>query len=248
LPTGIPCGVPARPPRAPRQQPREPAQAASPASGVLVDVPVCSEGGASSIQPGGPRGPLRVYNTYCAGMSARLPSHQHFQRTSYDSSSFNLLEADIRPTRRYTQTEKASSLHDGYFMAAALTLPAVLPGSWAVRRPLTNQSVKWTTSLDTDSSLVERCLSGDETAWEDLVRLHTRRVYAVCYRFTGTDAEAQDLTQDVFVRVFRSLKSFRSGEGSFTVWLMRLTRNLLIDHYRRSRPDRRPGSLPETIP
>ncbi|MGC4051876.1 MAG: RNA polymerase sigma factor [Paludibaculum sp.] len=83
--------------------------------------------------------------------------------------------------------------------------------------------------LDLDAQLVDRCLQGDEGAWEDLVKAHTRRVYAICYRFTGKDSEAQDLTQDVFLRVFKSVKSFRAGEGSFAVWLTRLTRNLLID-------------------
>jgi RNA polymerase sigma-70 factor (ECF subfamily) len=58
--------------------------------------------------------------------------------------------------------------------------------------------------LDFDTSLVERCLNGEDAAWEELVRLHTRRVYAVCYRFTNSDSEAQDLTQDVFLRVFKS--------------------------------------------
>ena len=101
--------------------------------------------------------------------------------------------------------------------------------------------------LDVDSQLVEQCLLGEETAWEDLVRIHTRRVYAVCYRFTGKDSEAQDLTQDVFLRVFKTLKSFRSGEGSFVVWLNRLTRNLLIDHYRRSRADRATESIEDQL-
>ena len=102
--------------------------------------------------------------------------------------------------------------------------------------------------LDADLQLVGRCLAGDEAAWEDLVRVHSRRVYAICYRFTGTDQEAQDLTQEVFLRVFRSLKTFRSGEGSFTVWLSRLTRNLLIDHYRRTRLDRATDSIEEQLP
>lgn len=104
------------------------------------------------------------------------------------------------------------------------------------------------TNLDADAQLVERCLAGDDTAWEDLVKLHTRRVFAICYRFTGSDHEAQDLTQDVFLRVFRSVKSFRAGEGSFVVWLTRLTRNLLIDHYRRTRLDRQSESLEEQLP
>jgi len=97
--------------------------------------------------------------------------------------------------------------------------------------------------LDLDAQLVERCLQGDEGAWEDLVRAHTRRVYAICYRFTGRDSEAQDLTQEVFLRVFKSVKSFRAGEGCFTVWLSRLTRNLLIDNYRRGKMDRATDSI-----
>jgi RNA polymerase sigma-70 factor (ECF subfamily) len=91
-------------------------------------------------------------------------------------------------------------------------------------------------------------MSGNEAAWEELVRLHTRRVYAVCYRFTGTSEEAQDLTQEVFLRVFRTLKSFRAGEGSFAVWLNRLTRNLLIDHYRRTKHDRQTESMEDQLP
>jgi RNA polymerase sigma-70 factor, ECF subfamily len=102
--------------------------------------------------------------------------------------------------------------------------------------------------LDADQSLVERCLGGEETAWEDLVRVHTRRVYGICYRFTGSDSEAQDLTQEVFMRVFRTIHSFRAGEGSFVVWLTRLTRNLLIDNYRRTKLDRVTDSIEEQLP
>jgi RNA polymerase sigma-70 factor (ECF subfamily) len=103
-------------------------------------------------------------------------------------------------------------------------------------------------SLDLDRTLVERCLRGDSAAWEDLVRQHSRRVYGLCYRFTGRDSEAQDLTQDVFLRVFRSLSTFRSNEGSFSTWLARLTRNLLIDHYRRTRNERITDSIEEQLP
>ncbi len=102
-------------------------------------------------------------------------------------------------------------------------------------------------SLDLDSSLVDRCLAGDESAWERLVKLHTRRVYGICYRFTNNDGEAQDLTQDVFLRIFKTLKSFRSGEGSFTVWMTRLTRNLLIDHYRRTKLERATDSIEDQL-
>jgi RNA polymerase sigma-70 factor (ECF subfamily) len=73
-------------------------------------------------------------------------------------------------------------------------------------------------------------------------------VYSICYRFTSSDTEAQDLCQEVFLRVFRSLKSFRAGEGSFTVWLTRLSRNLLIDHYRRTKLERATDSIEEQLP
>src|SRR6202051_3251196 len=106
----------------------------------------------------------------------------------------------------------------------------------------------WNTFLDADTQLIERCLSGEEAAWEDLVKVHTRRVYSICYRFTSSDQEAQDLTQEVFLRVFRSLKSFRAGEGSFNIWLARLSRNLLIDHYRRTKLDRATDSIEEQLP
>ena len=102
--------------------------------------------------------------------------------------------------------------------------------------------------LDPDSSLVARCLRGDEPAWEELVRLNTRKVYGLCYRFTGSGSEAQDLTQEVFLRVFRTIRTFRSTEGSFGTWLARVTRNLLIDHYRRTRQERVTDSIEEQLP
>jgi len=135
-------------------------------------------------------------------------------------------------------------------MATIFTMPmpgTVNPLPW---QRLDHGALTRTTnsSVDPDSSLVERCLSSDEAAWEDLVKLHTRRVYSICYRFTGKDSEAQDLAQDVFLRIFRTLGSFRSGEGSFVVWLTRLTRNLLIDHYRRTKQDRATDSIEEQLP
>ena len=118
---------------------------------------------------------------------------------------------------------------------------AAIPAKWSWQSPY--PQVRTSNSLDADLQLVERCLSGQEAAWEDLVRVHTRRVYSICYRFTSSDSEAQDLTQEVFLRVFKNLKSFRAGEGLFIVWLTRLTRNLLIDHYRRTRMDRASESI-----
>jgi|SRR5581483_7083615 len=102
--------------------------------------------------------------------------------------------------------------------------------------------------LDTDTDLVARCLAGEQGAWDELIKTHTKRVYALCYRFTSRENEAQDLTQDVFLRVFKSLSSFRAGEGSFVVWLTRLTRNLLVDHYRRTKYERVTDAIEEKLP
>jgi RNA polymerase sigma-70 factor, ECF subfamily len=102
--------------------------------------------------------------------------------------------------------------------------------------------------LDSETTLIERCLGGEQAAWDELIKLHTKRVYGICYRFTNQDTQAQDLTQDVFLRVFKTLSSFRAGEGSFTVWLTRLTRNLLVDHYRRTKHDRVTDALEDKLP
>jgi RNA polymerase sigma-70 factor (ECF subfamily) len=102
--------------------------------------------------------------------------------------------------------------------------------------------------LEPDVQLVQRCLRGDGSAWEELVRRHTRRIYNLCYRFTGNVQEAEDLTQEVFLRVYRTLGSYRAMHGGFATWVTSVTRNLLIDHYRRSRRDRLTDSLEEALP
>lgn len=130
-------------------------------------------------------------------------------------------------------------------MATAVQLAGA---TWQWAQPYLGQAVRRAeAALDLDANLVERCLGGQDAAWEELVKLHTRRVYAICYRFTGSDSEAQDLSQEVFLRIFKNLKSFRAGEGSFVVWLTRLTRNLLIDHYRRTKLDRATDSLEDQL-
>jgi len=70
-------------------------------------------------------------------------------------------------------------------------------------------------------------------SFEEVFLLHRRRVYSICLRMTGNSTEAEDLTQDVFVLVFRKLASFR-GESSFTTWLHRLTVNQVLMHFRKS--------------
>jgi RNA polymerase sigma-70 factor (ECF subfamily) len=68
-------------------------------------------------------------------------------------------------------------------------------------------------------------------------------VFNLCYRFTGNSAAAEDLSQEVFIRVYRTLTSYESSQGAFTTWLTSVTRNLLVDHYRRTRRDRLTDSI-----
>jgi RNA polymerase sigma-70 factor, ECF subfamily len=92
-------------------------------------------------------------------------------------------------------------------------------------------------------ALVRRCLSGDAAAWEEVVRLQNRRIYNLCYRFTNSPDDAQDLTQEVLIRVYRTLGSYDVEKGAFTTWLTTLARNLLVDHFRRSKQDRVTDSM-----
>ena len=102
-------------------------------------------------------------------------------------------------------------------------------------------------TLEQDAQLVQHCLQGDGSAWEELVRRHSRRIFNICYRFTGNGTDAEDLSQDVFLRVYRTLGSYRSAHGGFATWVTSVTRNLLIDHYRRSKRDRATDSLDDKM-
>ena len=103
-------------------------------------------------------------------------------------------------------------------------------------------------TLEQDAQLVQQCLQGDGSAWEELVRQHSRRVFNICYRFTGNRTEAEDLSQDVFMRIYKTLGSYRSAHGGFATWMTSVTRNLLIDHYRRTKRDRITDSLDDAMP
>jgi RNA polymerase sigma factor (sigma-70 family) len=99
-----------------------------------------------------------------------------------------------------------------------------------------------------DTELLQRCREGDQAAWRELVSRHTRRVFNLAYRFVGRVDEAEDLTQDVFVKVYQSLDRYRDTEGVFTTWLTTVTRNQAIDHYRRRREERqRRADNPEIL-
>ena len=93
------------------------------------------------------------------------------------------------------------------------------------------------------ASLIRRCLAGDAAAWEELVRQYHRRVYNLCYRFTGSADHAEDLSQEVFIKMYRTLGSYEASKGAFTTWMTTMTRNLLVDHFRRSKLERMSDSL-----
>ena len=91
--------------------------------------------------------------------------------------------------------------------------------------------------LNAPDTLIERCLAGDQVAWETIVRQHWRKVFNVAYKFVGKHDEAEDLTQDIFLKVFRSLGTF-DRRANFQTWLISVSRNLCIDHYRSVRKER----------
>src|SRR5438874_3251303 len=93
------------------------------------------------------------------------------------------------------------------------------------------------------NALVRRCIAGEASAWEELVKQQNRRIYNICYRFTGSASDAEDLTQEVFIRLYRTMSSFEPDKGSFTTWLTTLTRNMLVDHFRRTRQERLTDSI-----
>ena len=90
---------------------------------------------------------------------------------------------------------------------------------------------------DAIDALIQRCLGGDQGAWEEIVRQHRRKVFNIAYKFTGRHDEAEDLTQDIFLKIFKSLHTF-DRRANFQTWLVSVSRNLCIDHYRSVRKER----------
>ena len=90
----------------------------------------------------------------------------------------------------------------------------------------------------TDSELVKGCLAGDHGAWDGIVRQYNQRIYNLAYRFTGRFDEAEDLTQEIFLKVYRTLSSYRPESGALVTWIVRVGRNHIIDHYRKFKTER----------
>lgn len=94
--------------------------------------------------------------------------------------------------------------------------------------------------------LIRRCLGGDAGAWEEIVHRYNRRIFNICYRFTGSSDDAEDLTQEVFIKMYRTLESYDVERGAFFTWVTTMTRNLLVDHFRKGKQDRMTDSLDAT--
>jgi RNA polymerase sigma-70 factor, ECF subfamily len=79
---------------------------------------------------------------------------------------------------------------------------------------------------------VRQCVAGDASAWKELFVSYYRLIYYLCYSFTKSNSDAEDLTQDVFLKIFCSLSRFDRQKGSFQNWIRNITRNHLVDHFR----------------
>jgi RNA polymerase sigma-70 factor, ECF subfamily len=97
-----------------------------------------------------------------------------------------------------------------------------------------DQHVAATANID---ALIERCLAGDQVAWDQIVRQHWRKIFNLAYKFVGRHDEAEDLTQDIFLKIFKALHTF-DRRANFQTWLISISRNLCIDHYRSVRKER----------
>ncbi len=101
-----------------------------------------------------------------------------------------------------------------------------------------------------EADLVQRCLEGDAAAWDTLARVYWKRVFNTAYKFVAQFDEAEDLTQEIFLKLFRALPTY-DRRASFETWLTRVSRNLCIDRYRRRRREEERFTDevdPDTIP
>ncbi|MGE5345163.1 MAG: RNA polymerase sigma factor [Acidithiobacillales bacterium] len=93
-------------------------------------------------------------------------------------------------------------------------------------------------SLHPDADLVARCGRGDEGAWSDLVERYGRKVYGIAWHFTYDRSEAEELTQECFLKLWENLDRYEPSEASLLAWIAALSRNLCIDHYRKRRREK----------
>ena len=96
-------------------------------------------------------------------------------------------------------------------------------------------TAKQTASDLTEAEAIKQAQAGDAAAFEFLYKAHCRRVYSLCLRMIKNPAEAEDLTQQAFLQLFRKIGTFR-GESGFSTWLHRVTVNIVLMHIRRHKP------------
>jgi RNA polymerase sigma-70 factor (ECF subfamily) len=155
------------------------------------------------------------------GMGLAWPAGRPSDRPLRREQGVRKRDAAVAPRPRQIPDDKE---------LAAIACPAQVGGK--------TLEIDWT-------QIIRRCMDGDSSAWAELVRAQHRRVYGLCYRFTGNPADAEDLTQDVFLKIYSNLTSFDLTRGSLQVWITTMTRNLLVDNFRRTKNQRATSSLDE---
>jgi RNA polymerase sigma-70 factor (ECF subfamily) len=122
-------------------------------------------------------------------------------------------------------TSQAVSDSAGFTLEESSAGPVFIPKKTNIAdEPLTN--------TETDYELVQKAANGNLAAFENIYQRYHRRAYSICLRMTQSTAEAEDLTQEVFIQLFRKMGSFR-GESAFSTWLHRLTVNQVLMHFRK---------------
>src|SRR6185503_3702082 len=112
-----------------------------------------------------------------------------------------------------------------------------MPGACYDRQPVQMSVDPPVTPSTATDILIARCLEGDQSAWDEIVRQHWRKVFNLAYKFVGRHDEAEDLTQDIFLKIFKALHTF-DRRANFQTWIISISRNLCIDHYRSVRKER----------
>lgn len=103
-----------------------------------------------------------------------------------------------------------------------------------------------TSTTTPDQLLAKRAAAGHPEAWDELIELHGRKIYNVAYQFAASKEEAEDLTQEIFLKLYQNLDQYR-GDVPLVGWTLRLSRNLCIDRYRRTRRERRSTVVSEAV-
>ena len=97
-----------------------------------------------------------------------------------------------------------------------------------------------------DLLLARRAAAGQAEAWDEILDLYGERLYNLAFHFAGSSQEAEDLTQEIFLRLYQNLRLYR-GDAPLVAWTLRLSRNLCIDHYRRMRQERRSTAVSDEV-